>query len=73
MGYLIKKIGEIRIGSNILDIEYNDGTKKQLYDIHIQNEVLKLCFGDQEFMKAATSILLAKERFDSFKKGDKND
>ncbi len=67
MGDKIKTIDTILIKDNIFEIELNAPTKNQLYDIHIQNDFLRLCYKDQDFCQFVACILLAREKFKKFK------
>ena len=68
MGNKIKELNEIEIGNQKYIIELNGGTKTELYDIHIQNDMINICFKDYEFSQFATEIFLANKRMERFKK-----
>jgi hypothetical protein len=68
MGNKIKELNEIEIGNQKYIIELNGGTKTELYDIHIQNDMINICFKDYEFSQFATAIFLANKRMERFKK-----
>ena len=68
MGNKIKELNEIEIGNQKYIIELNGGTKTELYDIHIQNAMINICFKDYEFSQFATAIFLANKRMKRFKK-----
>ena len=68
MGNKIKELNEIEIGNQKYIIELNGGTKTELYDIHIQNNMINICFKDYEFSQFATAIFLANKRMERFKK-----
>lgn len=67
MGDKIKILNTISINDNVFEIELNAPTKNQIYDIHIQNNFLKLCYKDQDFCQFVVCVLLARERFKKFK------
>ena len=71
MGVKISNLAEIKIGENIFDVELNDGTKSEKFNIHIQNKNFKFCFKDKEFEMFAACVVAAKKRFDILK--GKND
>ena len=67
MGNKISTLGRIKLGENIFDVELNEGTKAEKFDIHIQNESFKLFFKDKEFATFAACFIAAKKRFDVLK------
>ena len=67
MGNKISTLGRIKIGENIFDVELNEGTKDEKFDIHIQNEQVKFFFKDKEFARFAVCFIAAKKRFDVLK------
>ncbi len=68
MGNKISELSEITIGNQNYVVELNGGTKKEKFDIHIQNETINICLKDYEFAQFATSILVAYRRMERFKK-----
>ena len=72
MGVKVSSLGTIRIGKSVFDVELNEGTKQEKYDIHIQNEAIKLYFKDAEFSRFAACFIAARKRF-AVLKGQKYD
>lgn len=68
MGNKIKNIDQIKMNGHVYNIELNGGTKKEKYDIHIQNKDINICMKDFEFASFATAILVANKRMKRFKK-----
>lgn len=68
MGNKIKNLAEFDMGNQSYAIELNGGTKKENFDIHIQNEHINICFKDYEFSQFVASILVAERRMERFKK-----
>lgn len=63
MGEKIKDLGTISIGKAMLKIELNKGTKARgKYDIHIQNNKIRLNLDEYEFAKLANGIIFASEK-----------
>lgn len=68
MGELIKKLNKIKIGNTELVIEKNKGTQPGCkYDIHIQNDHLRLNLSEQDFCKIACCIMYANENLNHYK------
>ena len=67
MGSKISTLDEITFGGVSFEVELNEGTKKEKFDVHIQNEYLKLFFKDWQFAEFATCFIAAKRRFDILK------
>jgi hypothetical protein len=61
MGNKIKDIGHIRLGKNVFAVELNNPEALEK-EIHIQNESLRLAFGERIFYKIGAEILLAKKQ-----------
>jgi hypothetical protein len=68
MGNKIKELSEIEMGNQKYIVELNGGTKKEKFDIHIQNKKVNICLKDYEFAQFVTSILVANRRMERFKK-----
>lgn len=68
----IKNIKTIAIGNNFLDVELNEATLKGGNRwIHLQNEVLRVQFSEDDFTKILTCILKAEERLKYNKKEER--
>lgn len=67
MGNKIKNISQIKFGEVEYDVELNGGTKKEKYDIHIQNKNINICFKDFEFAEFVCSLLVANKKMERFK------
>ncbi|MGL5571538.1 hypothetical protein [Cetobacterium sp.] len=72
MGEKILDLDKITIGNTELNIELNEGTKNEKYNIHIQNERINLSYKDFNFIKLASCFIVAKKRLKIFK-GDSNE
>ncbi len=68
MGNRIKTLAEIEMGGKKFDVELNGGTKKEKFDIHIQNKEINICMKDYEYAQFVTSVLVANKRMKRFKK-----
>lgn len=68
MGNKIRDLTEIKMNGQKYSIELNGGTKKENYDIHIQNENINICMKDFEFAPFATAVLVANKKMKRFKK-----
>lgn len=72
MGELIRKLGEIQIGSTCFDVELNKPTQKgSLYDIHIQNGQFRLNMTEQDFCKLAAAVICGNAKLQRYKNGAK--
>ena len=67
MGTKIKTITDFYIGNMIFNVELNEGTKAEAYEVHIQNDLLKLCFKEADFTMFAACIIAAQKRFNVLK------
>ncbi|MGL6114976.1 MAG: hypothetical protein ACRC1R_08030 [Cetobacterium sp.] len=67
MGEKIRDLEKIFIGNSEFNIELNEGTKEEKYNIHIQNERVNLSFKDFNFIRFASCFLVAKKRLEIFK------
>ena len=67
MGERIKNLGVIKLGSNSFVLEMNEGTKDDLFEIHIQNHKVKFSLKDKEFIKLVACFAIAEKRFKKFK------
>lgn len=67
MGNKISTLTALKLGGISFDVELNEPTKNEKFDIHIQNERLKLFFKDKEFCKFAACFIAAQKRFDVLK------
>jgi len=67
LGSKLANLAEIRIGDNIFNVELNEGTKSEKFDVHIQNNNLKLYFKDKDFAIFSACVIAAKKRFDRLK------
>ena len=67
MGNKISTLDKLTIGGVPFEVELNEGTKKEKFDVHIQNEYLKFFFKDREFAEFAACFIAAKKRFDVLK------
>lgn len=74
MGEKIRDMSSFAIGNTDVKIELNDGYAKAYskYDIHIQSDSVQYCLSGAEFMKVASSFILAKRRLDAMKNSDKD-
>lgn len=69
MGEKIKDIGKIHLGSTELDVELNHGTRQnEKYEIHIQNDKVRLALSEEDFLQMASAVVLAKKQLDIIKK-----
>ena len=68
MGNKIKDLGPIKIGGKEYFVELNGGTKKEKFDIHIQNDKINICMKDYEYSQFVTTLFVAKKRLERFKK-----
>lgn len=72
MGEKIRDMSSFTIGNTDVKIELNDGYSKAYskYDIHIQSDAVQYCLSGSDFMKAASSFIIAKRSLDAIKKSD---
>ena len=72
MGEKIRDMSSFSIGNTDVKIELNNGYSKSYskYDIHIQSKSVQCCLSGSEFMKVASSFIVAKKRMDAMKKSD---
>ena len=68
MGNKIKDLAVIEMGGQKYSIELNGGTKKEKFDIHIQNEKINICMKDYEYSQFVTALFVAKKRMERFKR-----
>lgn len=69
MGEKIKDIGKIHLGGTDLDVELNHGTRQnEKYEIHIQNEKVRLALSEKDFLQMASVVVLAKKTIGYYKK-----
>lgn len=68
MGNKICDLATITIGGQQYQVELNGGTKKEKYDIHLQNKQINICLKDFEFSQFVTSLLVANKKMKRFKK-----
>lgn len=68
MGNKIKDLATIEMGGQKYCVELNGGTKKENFDIHIQNEKINICMKDYEYSQFVTALLVAQKRMERFKK-----
>lgn len=68
MGEKIRDINKIRICGALFMVEKNKGTHGHgKYDIHIQNNKIRLNITEKDFIKIAACILYAEENLNSYK------
>ena len=68
MGELIRELNTIRIGDTKLNVELNKGTRRNgNYDIHIQNEHVRLNISEFDFCKVATDIIYSYAKLQDYK------
>lgn len=69
MGEKIKNIGEFELGGKLVQIELNHGynEKYSKYDIHIQSDHIQYYLSNKDYIKLATLLINAKEKFDALK------
>lgn len=67
MGKKICDLAKIEVGGKEYTVELNGGTKKEKYDIHLQNEQINICMKDFEFSQFVTTLLVANRRMKRFK------
>ncbi|MCM1303080.1 MAG: hypothetical protein NC305_08490 [Lachnospiraceae bacterium] len=71
MGEIIRKLGEIQIGKMCFDVEINKATqKKNVFDIHIQNESFRLCISERDFCRMAAAVICGNAKMQKYKEGD---
>lgn len=68
MGNKIKDLATIEIGGQKYCVELNGGTKKEKFDIHIQNDKINICMKDYEYSQLVTALFVAEKRMERFKK-----
>lgn len=69
MGEKIKDIGKIHLGTSDLAIELNHGTRQnEKYEIHIQNDKVRLALSEKDFLQMASAVVLAKKQLDIIKR-----
>ena len=68
VGNKICDLAEIELGNSVYKVELNGGTKKEKYDIHLQNEQINICMKDFEFSQFVTALVVANRRMKRFKK-----
>ena len=68
MGNKIKDLDTIEMGGQKYCVELNGGTKKENFDIHIQNDKINICMKDYEYSQLVTALFVAKKRMERFKK-----
>ena len=68
MGNKIKDLASIKMGGQNYCVELNGGTKKEKFDIHIQNDKINICMKDYEYSQLVTALFVAKKRMERFKK-----
>ena len=68
LGELIRVVDSIEIGSQKFDIELNKSSNGQgEFEIHIQNDKIRLALTEKQFCKIATCILLARKQLHQIK------
>ena len=69
MGEKIRDLGSLKIGLNSFNIELNKGTNSMGdYDIHIQNEHVRLNISEYDFCKMAAALIHADEKVNEYKR-----
>lgn len=68
MGNKIKDLANIEMGGQRYCVELNGGTKKEKFDIHIQNKNISICMKDYEYSELVAALLVAQKRMERFKK-----
>lgn len=68
MGNKLEDLCEIEMNNQKYTVELNGGTKKEKFDIHIQNESINICLKDYDFSKFTTAVLVANKRMERFKR-----
>ena len=69
MGEKIKDIGKIHLGGTDPDVELNHAARQnEKYEIHIQNDKVRLALSEKDFLQMASVIVLAKKQLDIIKK-----
>lgn len=68
MGNKIKDLATIEMSGQKYSVELNGGTKKEKFDIHIQNDKINICMKDYEYSQLVTALFVAKKRMERFKK-----
>lgn len=71
MGEKISDLEKITIGYMDFNIELNEGTKNEKYNIHIQSDRVNLAYKDFDFIQLAACFLTAKKRLGIFKEEKK--
>lgn len=68
MGELIRDLNSIRIGKAILKVELNKGTRKNgKFDVHIQDDKLRLNISEYDFCKIAADIVYSNAKLRHYK------
>ena len=67
MGTFIRNLRKIYINNIEYTIELIDGNKNERFDVHIQNNNIKLHFKDYEFSAFVACFMAARKRFDILK------
>ena len=70
MGEIIKEVGKIHIGDDVLRVELNRGNGSEEELIHIQNERIRFECTRSEFNKIGATLLFANDNLASYKMGD---
>lgn len=69
MGEKIENIGNLYLGNTELVVELNHGTREnEKYEIHVQNDKIRLALTEKEFLQMASAVVLAKKQLDIIKK-----
>jgi len=69
MGEIIRNLGKIRIGKSEYKVELNTGTRNDgKYDIHIQNDEVRLNISEYDFCRMAAALIYADEKIRKYKK-----
>ena len=64
MGNKIKDLATIEMGGQKYCVELNGGTKKENFDIHIQNDKINICMKDYEYSQLVTALFVAQKRME---------
>lgn len=68
MGQIIRVVDKIKIGGTDFEVKLNHSVRgRKFRDVHIQNKTFRLEMPENEFMKMAACVLLAKKQFDILK------
>ncbi|WP_026507434.1 hypothetical protein [Butyrivibrio sp. MC2013] len=68
MGELISKLGELKVGDEVFDVELNaSATTNGEESIHIQNSKYRFECSRSDFLKIAATIIFAEKNFESYK------